>query len=113
MPLHWLRKCRETDNGDGTVTLTGPYFDRPGERSVTVKVSALAAVAEGAYIQDAMSDVSLDDREFLMSGMSPEGWDDLADDEDDEPDPEVEDQRRQDEADDGVSYPDGWSSVDT
>ena len=31
----------------------------------------------GAYIQDAMPDVSADDREFLISWVSPTGWDRL------------------------------------
>ena len=35
---------------------------------------------KGAYVQDAMPDVSADDREFLISGISPTGWDQLFED---------------------------------
>ena len=31
----------------------------------------------GAFIQDAMPDVSAGDREFLISGISPAGWDQM------------------------------------
>lgn len=31
----------------------------------------------GMHIQDAMPEVSASDREFLMTGISPEGWDQM------------------------------------
>lgn len=43
--------------------------------SVTVPAEELYAYRQGAMIQDAMPSVSKEDREFLMSGCSPEGWD--------------------------------------
>jgi hypothetical protein len=42
--------------------------------SVTVKGHELYAYRQGAYMQDALKSLSAADREFLMSGMSPEGW---------------------------------------
>lgn len=44
--------------------------------SVTVEIPAaeLFAYRRGEYIQTAMPSVSVDDREFLMSGFSAKGW---------------------------------------
>jgi len=42
--------------------------------SVFVPAAELFAYRQGKLIQDAMPSVGKDDREFLMSGMSPEGW---------------------------------------
>jgi hypothetical protein len=43
--------------------------------SVFVPSEELYAYRQGALIQDAMPSVNKDDREFLMSGHSKEGWD--------------------------------------
>jgi hypothetical protein len=53
---------------------TGPCFVTKKEYSVFVPAAELFAYNQGAHIQDAMPSVSKEDREFLMSGMSPEGW---------------------------------------
>ena len=47
------------------------------KKEVTVKVPSegLFAYRQGAHIQDAFPTLSVDDREFLMSGISKEGWD--------------------------------------
>lgn len=81
--------CEEKQNPHvyiftGKCKVTGePY-------SVTVKAEELYAYRRGALIQDAMKSLSVDDREFLMSGLSPEGWaitfPPMEDDEDDEMD---------------------------
>jgi hypothetical protein len=42
--------------------------------SVTIPGEELYAYRQGALIQDAMPSVSAEDREFLISGYSPEGW---------------------------------------
>ncbi len=42
--------------------------------SVKVPKEALYKYNQGALIQEAMPTVSKDDREFLISGYSPEGW---------------------------------------
>ena len=57
-----------------TYIFTGPCVITGKPYSVTVPGDELYAYRRGAYIQDAMPSVSKDDREFLMSGMSPEGW---------------------------------------
>jgi hypothetical protein len=50
---------------------------------VTVPKAGVEAWLSGMHIQDAMPGVSPDDREFLMSGISPAGWDRIFKDEDD------------------------------
>lgn len=70
-------KCTATTDGEN-VTITGPYFDDPTRtRSVVVKEADLKSYESGEkkYVQTAFPYLSTDDREFLISGMSPEGWD--------------------------------------
>lgn len=42
--------------------------------SVKIPKEALYKYNQGALIQDAMPTVSKEDREFLISGYSPDGW---------------------------------------
>jgi hypothetical protein len=44
------------------------------EYSVTVPTAGLQEWLDGVHIQDALPGVSADDREFLISGISPKGW---------------------------------------
>jgi hypothetical protein len=68
-------KAVPTFNNDGTVTLTGPCIVTKKEYSVTVPEVGYRQWATGnGHIQDVMPSVSKDDREFLISGTSPEGW---------------------------------------
>jgi hypothetical protein len=62
------------ENGDGTLDIVGPFVDKAGEHRVTVKRRELEAYNGGAYIQDAFPHLSRDDREWLISGMSAEGF---------------------------------------
>jgi len=48
-------------------------------REVDVTEAQLKCWAEGALIQNAMPNLSADDREFLMSGITPEEWETLTD----------------------------------
>lgn len=43
--------------------------------------SALFDYNKGSYIQDALWMLSASDREFILSGISPKGWDSMKDDE--------------------------------
>ena len=54
-------------------------------KNYTVKVPAkeLFDYRQGQYIQVALNSVSAEDREFLMTGYSPEGWKQVFYDEDD------------------------------
>ena len=53
---------------------TGTCLITKKKHSVTVPGPELYAYNQGKHIQDAMPSVSPEDREFLMSGYSPEGW---------------------------------------
>lgn len=52
----------------GRCVVTGELY------SVFVPSHELFAYRQGALIQNAMPSVSADDREFLISGTSPKGW---------------------------------------
>lgn len=57
------------------------------EHAVVVPRDGLFRWLNGAYIQDALADVPQQEREFLITGTSPEGWQqlfgDLEEDEED------------------------------
>lgn len=63
------------ENGKQIYVYSGPCHITG--KAVTVKVAAdgLFAYRQGAMIQDAFPDLSKDEREFLISGISKEGWD--------------------------------------
>lgn len=72
--------------------VTGPYKDKPDDigRTVVLKAPDLFKYRQGAMIQDAFPYLSADDREFLMSGYSPEAFAKLAEEELDDSDVEKE-----------------------
>ena len=57
-----------------TYTFTGPCLGTGKPYSVTVPADGLNECHRGASVQDAFPNLSADDREFLISGFSPEGW---------------------------------------
>lgn len=63
-----------TDNGDGTSTVTGNCVFIGERYSCRVPTQGLIAWQRGELIQNAMPAVGADDREFLISGISPQGW---------------------------------------
>lgn len=69
-------KCTYTEQSspEHTYTFTGPCVVTGKPYSVTVPAAGLFRYRYGASIQDAFPGLSADDREFLISGMSPEGW---------------------------------------
>ncbi len=62
------------DNGDGTTTVKGKCTFTGEEYSCVVPNNELRRFLEGEHAQTAMPSVSADDREFLISGISPAGW---------------------------------------
>ena len=62
------------ENGVHTYTFTGPCVFTGKPYSVTVLAEQLYKYRQGAYIQDAFPNLSADDCEFLISGISPKGW---------------------------------------
>ena len=61
-------------DGEIQFTYTGNCVVTGKEHSVTITGDNLAAYESGLNIQDAMPNVAVKDREFLQSGISPEGW---------------------------------------
>ncbi len=70
-------------DGEHVYIYTGPYEDGNGTRSVVVPSEGLYRYRQGALIQKAFPEMSSDDREFLMTGISPEKWDRLFKDQED------------------------------
>lgn len=62
------------ENGEHFYIFTGKCVKTHKEYSVKVPGKELYAYNQGALIQNAMPSVSRQDREFLISGFSPEGW---------------------------------------
>jgi hypothetical protein len=71
MPRPQRRITIEGDN----VTYEGECIVTKETYKVTVSIAAVESWVRGMHIQDAMPGVSPGDREFLLSGISPKGWD--------------------------------------
>ena len=71
--MRYTQFCTTEDLGD-SIRYTGPCVVTRRPYSVVVLKSGILSYEMGAFIQDAFPDLSADDREFLMSGMSPAGW---------------------------------------
>jgi len=63
---------------------TGPCSITGKSYTVAVSGKCLYNLRQGMHIQDAMPALSAGDREFLLTGISPEGWDQMFGDYDDE-----------------------------
>lgn len=71
------RFCQYTEsfeNGEHFYVFTGPCVVTGKPVTVKVPGAGLFAYRSGAHIQDAFPTLSTDDREFLLSGMSKEAW---------------------------------------
>ena len=55
-------------------TFAGPCVITGIEQEITIPANELFAYRQGQTIQEAMPSLNADQREFLMSGISPEGW---------------------------------------
>lgn len=66
------------------ITKKSPFSGKTNTREIDVSVIQLTAWHEGEMIQVAMPHLSPDDREFLMTGITPEEWDDTFGPEEDE-----------------------------
>ena len=62
------------DNGDGTTTVMGKCAFTGKDYQCVVPNDGLKRFLNGEHAQTAMPSVSADDREFLISGISPAGW---------------------------------------
>ena len=61
------------------ITRTSPFTGKLLIREIDVTEAQLEAWQGGQLIQEAMPHLSVDDREFLMNGITPEEWDKMFD----------------------------------
>ena len=59
------------------ITQTSMFTGNTATREIPVTQAELDAWASGELIQNAMPSLSADDREFLMTGATPEEWDEM------------------------------------
>lgn len=64
------------------ITRTDPLTGKVNTLDIDVTEAQMQAWKDGELIQRAMPNVSADDREFIMTGYTPESWDALFADED-------------------------------
>jgi hypothetical protein len=71
------KKLEAKWNGDGTVTISGNCVFSKKPHSITVNADEFKTHKDNPdmHIQHAMPSTSADDREFLISGISPQGFD--------------------------------------
>ena len=62
------------DYEKGTYTFTGPCRVTGKPYTLTIHGSELFDLNQGLPVQDALRSLDADQREFVMSGTSPEGW---------------------------------------
>lgn len=62
------------DSPNGTTRVVGRCVVTDEVHEITVPTAGLNAWIRGELIQRALPTVSNEDREFLLSGTSPEGW---------------------------------------
>lgn len=66
------------------VTQVSPVTGKENTRDINCTLEQFTLWQHGAHIQDAMPNVSPEDREFLISGSTPEDWETLFPEEEDE-----------------------------
>ena len=57
------------------ITRTSILSGKTRTKEINVNQSQIDKWVAGMLIQDAMPDVSVDEREFIMTGSTPEEWD--------------------------------------
>ena len=62
------------DVGNGFAKVHGPCKFTGEEYECLVPIDGLIRFLNGEPAQDALESVSAEDREFLISGISPKGW---------------------------------------
>lgn len=59
------------------ITRTSPFSGKINTREINVTDDQLEAWYNGQLIQEAMPHLSADDREFIMTGITPEEWNEM------------------------------------
>lgn len=66
------------------ITRTSPFSGKENTREIEVTEAQLKDWSNGALIQRVMPNVSAEDREFIMTGITPDEWDAMFGGEDEE-----------------------------
>jgi len=59
------------------ITRNSPFTGTTITMNIDVTQAQLDAWESGTLIQDAMPNISADEREFIMTGITPEEWEEL------------------------------------
>ena len=59
------------------ITRNSPFTGTTISMNIDITQAQLDAWQAGTLIQDAMPNISADEREFIMTGITPEEWDEL------------------------------------
>ena len=59
------------------ITRTSPFTGTTISMNIAITQAQLDAWQAGTLIQDAMPNLSADEREFIMTGITPEEWEEL------------------------------------
>lgn len=91
--LRYGQTTKPDPNNADNVIVSGPCFVTKKQHSVSVPLAGLLRWLEGdELIQSALPQLSSEEREFLISGTSPEGWKQMfGDDPEDEEEDDVSD----------------------
>ena len=57
------------------ITRTSPFSGNTSSMEIEVTQEQLSSWESGVLIQNAMPNLSADEREFIMTGITPEEWD--------------------------------------
>ena len=72
----YINRCQHEEiyEPEHAYRFTGPCVVTGKPYTVTIPGPALFRLRQGDYIQDACPMLSPEDREFILTGTSPEGW---------------------------------------
>jgi len=70
-------KCNEIYEPEHVYVFTGPCVVTGKPYTVTVPAQGLFLLNQGVNVQHALPQMSADDREFILHGTGPEGWNQL------------------------------------
>ena len=76
---YYIYKHQQSDVGQKGLTMlitkTSPFSGDTNVMDIDVTEEQIALWESGVPIQNAMPNVSADEREFIMTGITPEEWD--------------------------------------
>lgn len=77
--MNYLRYCTYTEEyePEHVYVFTGPCKKTGKPYTVRVPGPGLYKYNQGVLIQDAFPNMSREDREFIITGYSPEGWNEI------------------------------------